>query len=310
MNPDTTFAVFGDIHGRIALMLYLCQLWQEQTGRALDGVLQCGDMGAFPDHSRLDRATKRHAQRDPDELAYKAFVNDTSEARRWLGVEGPRVLWCRGNHEDFEHLALFAQPAPVDRYGRLWYLPDGSTSELAGVRVGGFGGIAASDERGFSDHRTAFADEPPQILLTHAGPRSDAFGVGSELLSELCRRIRPEVHLFGHHHRVFGPDPGPGGSMLVGLEHLDWTRDSGLKRGCWGILSRAAGAWSFEFMDAATKPWVRRVRFHNWRAQARYSVASSMRGSTQPSSSSPQSSTGSGSGSGGGGGGMGPSDTA
>ena len=266
MNETSTFAVFGDIHGRIALMLYLCRRWQAETGETLDGVLQCGDMGAFPDHSRLDRATKRHAKRDPDELAYRAFVNDTSEARKWLTDDGPRVLWCRGNHEDFEHLAEFDEPGPVDFYNRLWFLPDGTCTTLAGVRVGGFGGIQADDDRGFANPAHCFRGDSPQVLLTHAGPMTSAFPIGAETVTKLCRRIRPEVHLFGHHHRVFGPDPGPGDSMLIGLEHLDWKRDTRLKDGCWGILRRGREGWDFTWAD--TFAWNRQVRFHNWRYQA------------------------------------------
>ena len=57
-------AVFGDIHGRVRLMYELALSWQERTGRRLDGILQVGDFGAFPDPQRLDEATRKHARAD------------------------------------------------------------------------------------------------------------------------------------------------------------------------------------------------------------------------------------------------------
>jgi hypothetical protein len=84
----------------------------------------------------------------------------------------------------------------------------------------------------------SFLDGAVDVLLTHAGPLTWETSWGSEMLSDLGERLRPRVHLFGHHHEVVGPQEGPGGSLLVGLDHLEFHRGA-LREGCWGILELA-----------------------------------------------------------------------
>jgi hypothetical protein len=83
------FAVFGDVHGRIALMMTIARLWEHHGARRLSGVLQVGDMGAFPDHTRLDEATARMARDDADELGFASFCTPTDEGERYLGDGAP-----------------------------------------------------------------------------------------------------------------------------------------------------------------------------------------------------------------------------
>jgi len=84
------FAVFGDIHGRIALMITMARLWEQQTGQRLAGILQVGDMGAFPDTARLDDATARMARDDDDELGFAKYCVETEEGALYLG--GPDYI--------------------------------------------------------------------------------------------------------------------------------------------------------------------------------------------------------------------------
>ena len=63
-------ALFADIHGKFLLPFKLAHHYQQTTGRSIDLIVQCGDMGAFPDKSRMDKATLRHAARDRDELGF------------------------------------------------------------------------------------------------------------------------------------------------------------------------------------------------------------------------------------------------
>lgn len=73
-------AIFADIHGKFLLPFKLVHHYQTLTGEKIDGILQCGDMGAFPDKNRMDKATLRHAQRDRDELGfYDDFVTPKPE---------------------------------------------------------------------------------------------------------------------------------------------------------------------------------------------------------------------------------------
>jgi len=251
-----TFAVFGDVHGRISLMLILARRWEEDTGRSLDAVLQVGDMGAFPDINRLDRATVRHAAKDTDELGFSEYVRGCAEGAALLANDGWPVVWMRGNHEDFEYLDQFRSPTAVDPWGRLIYVPDGTETTVAGLRIGAIGGKGRpSVDRGRgksarkayrkSQHRddpswlseriagNAYSDGL-DILLTHAGP-AEVLRFGSPHLAAAARRIRPRIHLFGHHHIQHGPASGPGGATVIGLDHLEFIGHR-IQNGCWGIL--------------------------------------------------------------------------
>lgn len=285
-----TFAVFGDIHGRVLLMLQLVERWQAETGGRVDAILQVGDFGAFPDVGRLDRATSRHAARDPDELGFSAMLAGASAIERILvGTAAPPVLFIRGNHEDFDWLAGFSRPAAVDPWGRVTFLPDGQIADLevqdapAPLRVAGFGGIhpiveeqgrgpkareawrqaarrAAADPRRFTadDVEKAFQRcGPVEVLLTHAGPRGEHLPEGSLLLGALAGRLRPRAHFFGHHHRAVAPRVVGGATLTAGLDHLEHDRSGQLRHGCWGVLRIEAAGLDFEYADRARLPWLR-----------------------------------------------------
>lgn len=292
-----TFAVFGDVHGRITLMLVMARRWEVESGRTLDGILQVGDMGAFPDPGRLDRATARHAQHDRDELGFSEYLQGCEEGAALLGGPGWPVIWMRGNHEDFDYLARFREAQPVDPWGRLVFVPDGQSTTVAGITVGAMGGRpsrASEVERGRGEAararfrkaknappdpcdiprrvaQTAFAEGGLDVLLSHAGP-SEALAGGSDLLDGLARRVRPQVHLFGHHHVTIGPVPGPGGAVVVGLDHLEFVSGQGgrLQSGCWGILdvfprsSPEGGAVTWTWGDRFR--WVSQLNRSDYRA--------------------------------------------
>ena len=222
-------------------------------------------MGAFPDTGRLDRATAKHALHDSDELGFSEYLQGCAEGAALLGQPGWPVLWMRGNHEDFDYLEQFRRPEAVDPWGRLVFIPDGQQTTVAGITVGAMGGkgpaaVARGRGREARDRyrkiqkappdprdivprlaQTAFADGGVDVLLTHAGPAAAVSG-GCDLLDALSERIRPRVHLFGHHHISLGPERGPGDTLLVGLDHLEFVGGQGrLQRGCWGILELEAG---------------------------------------------------------------------
>src|SRR5262249_45289764 len=58
MRP-ATYLVFGDLHGRILPAFRLAQAWAREHGAALDGLLQVGDLGYYPDEGRFDKATRK-----------------------------------------------------------------------------------------------------------------------------------------------------------------------------------------------------------------------------------------------------------
>lgn len=293
------YAVFGDIHGRVALMYTLARQWEEQTGHRLSGILQVGDMGAYPDPTRVDKATRRHAERDSDELDFHNYCHRSRSGQRFLGhPQAPQTLFIRGNHEDFDYLGSFSSPTTIDPWDRMTYIPDGHIvdfqpewdDEAPILRVAGFGGVHPKNATRGRGHRqrqayrkakaqyasnpkyfclehaeTAFSGESVDVLMTHAGPYSNTLPRGSEALEALATRIRPRFHFFGHHHAVVGPTQGPGDSWLIGLDHLDFDSSGTLADSAWGILYLEPGAFDFQFATHKTFPWLHNIRRKTYR---------------------------------------------
>jgi predicted phosphodiesterase len=296
-NRQLNFAVFGDIHGRIALMYTLAILWQQESGIKLDGLLQVGDMGAFPDLSKLDEATKKHAQKDTDELGFQDFYIATPESKFYLEhPQAPTTYFVRGNHEDFEYLGHFTKPSPIDPWGKILFIPDERSvcvgEEDRVVKIGAFGGIASRQERaargksGRDKYRKAqkISNSEPRffsknaierispnlqqldILMTHAGPQSVDLPTGSIFLEQLIEHLQPRVHLFGHHHRVIYHENEERNFIYVGLEHLEFDRYGKLKDGSWGILAITPDSADFEFVSPDIFPVLNRLDRHNYRS--------------------------------------------
>jgi hypothetical protein len=193
------YLIFGDLHGRILPTFCLARRWEQQHDIRLDGLLQVGDLGYFPDLTRLDEATARHAADDPLELGTCLVVQPNREADEvFQGDDGPPPpLWfTAGNHEDFDALAEREQDGgrrsasfAVDAYGFVRCIRDGHVVTLPGpVQVGAVWGIddeapnarRRTPERGRSRGRslTSLAGTGFDVLLSHDGPR-DAVLAGS-----------------------------------------------------------------------------------------------------------------------------------
>ena len=103
--PMIRLALFADIHGKFLLPFKLAHHYQQTTGKSIDLIVQCGDMGAFPDKSRMDKVTLRHAARDRDELGFiDDFVHAKPPIAQFLDRLNLNMLCVRGNHEDHEFL--------------------------------------------------------------------------------------------------------------------------------------------------------------------------------------------------------------
>src|SRR6059058_4798788 len=97
-----TYLVFGDLHGRVLPAFKLAQAWSREHGVALDGLLQVGDLGYFPDPGRFDKATKRHAERDALEDGVRLVAQASEEADNVFSEEPSLgAMWrrrCRPPH--------------------------------------------------------------------------------------------------------------------------------------------------------------------------------------------------------------------
>lgn len=91
-------------------MLRLCKRWEAEHGVPIDFVLQVGDFGVWPEPWLVvDEATRRFAEKDPDEISFPEYSEATEESVAFFADDGARrfsaqVFFVKGNHEDFEYL--------------------------------------------------------------------------------------------------------------------------------------------------------------------------------------------------------------
>ncbi len=278
--PDATYLVFGDLHGRILPAFRLALAWEREHGERLDGLLQVGDLGYFPDASRLDKATKRHAERDPLELGAQLIAAPSKEADEiFSGPDSPPGLWfTAGNHEDYDALnAADRGPGssdddfPVDAYGRVRCVKDGHVVSLSGgLRVAAIWGIEPHSGKTAPvriRERSAWALSLSRfdVLLTHDAPRDLVYpDSGSEAISLCIEEAKPSFAFFGHYHpgdRLVTAQRGP--TQIYHLHGLEFRGPGGTaEAGSVGVLRWGAGGGRFDYLDAA---WLRTVTRHNWR---------------------------------------------
>jgi hypothetical protein len=289
-------AVLGDVHGHLSLAYTVLRRLERETRRTLDLILQVGDMGAFPAPYRLDKATKRFAEHDPDELGFARYQEGDAEAAAFLAPDASparRVaadtVFIRGNHEDFAYLAGVAAagkpPVYVDLHDRIAYLPNGTSFTFArrglSLRVAALGGVSDFGAHGhdpdgelFTAHEVrrvrAMAGEV-DVLLTHepAAGSGAALGAkraehGARDVAELLREVRPRYHFCGHWHEDGAALDAPAGVRSYQLNAVNFLRASRLNRGCMGVLTwRSPDDHAWEWVEG---PWLAAYTRHTWRA--------------------------------------------
>ena len=281
-------AVLADVHGRIQLAFKVVNRYQQETGEHIDLILQCGDVGIFPDTSKLDKATIRHAEDDPTELGFpEHFVERNADVEEVLSQLTCNMLCVRGNHEDHEFLdrleAESEGPAfSVDCYERIWVMKTGvpheasyndSTLRILGIgRVGPPVGetdlkkpkyIQPYEQRRLSNLPDAQVD----VLVTHDARRDFIRpGVGMAEISETLDRCAPAYHFFGHTGKSFQRGKDQNGitvcSKLSDFEWEEGDRGQRLKTGCLGVLRwRSRDDHEFEVITAS---WLNEYTSHTW----------------------------------------------
>lgn len=277
---DHFYLVFGDLHGRILSAFRLAAAWARDHDCRIDGILQVGDLGYFPDVSRLDKATRRHAADDPLELGALWVAEPSQEADRVFAEElTPEALWfTAGNHEDyaFLHSVAHGDVFAVDAYQRIRCIRDGHVALLPGcVRVGALWGIdgqAPVRRRHAPSHCLIQADSAARlscstfdVLLTHDSPLDAIIpNAGSQKILDVIQAARPAFAFFGHHkghgHQIEGDFDATRVYHLAGME----LRQSGhhAEEGSVGVLRWDGTSGSFAYVDPA---WLRSFTRHNWR---------------------------------------------
>jgi Icc-related predicted phosphoesterase len=279
-------ALFSDVHGRILLALKLCRRWEQETGEQIDLILQAGDLGAFPNMDRLDKASRRHAEKDPTELGFiEYFVEPCPMAEEVLADLQADLVFVRGNHEDHDFLDQQEERVseeesifPVDCYHRVFCLKGGTvyTYEKEGkiLRVLGIGRVGDTniEPKNIQPHEEERAlSHPPDscdILLTHDTARDFVTaGMGSQLIWLLVHELHPTYHFFGHIGQAVAAQQYPHCStMAAKLENLRWMpreQATRLQDGAMGILRwEGPGRHAFEVVEA---PWWRDYTIHSWK---------------------------------------------
>jgi hypothetical protein len=275
------FLVFGDLHGRVLPAFRLATVWSREHEMTVTGILQVGDLGYFPDPSRLDKATRRQAEDDPLELGSQLVAEPSTEADAVFSETGvPQGLWfTAGNHEDFDALEAAAQGTGdcfvVDAYDRLLCIRDGRVAQLpGGCRAGALWGIDDRSPRARprtpararirERSATRLSCTAFDVLLAHDGPRDAILPeAGSEFVTHVIRSAQPAFAFFGHYkgrgHAIAGDFGKTQVFHLCGFELRQ--RGGCPEPGSVGVLRWRDGACDFAYVEEA---WLRTFTRHNW----------------------------------------------
>ncbi len=276
-------AILGDLHGHYTLAFILLKRWERETGKKLDAVLQVGDMGIFPfPDVCLDDATRRFAERDPNEISFQDYFHGTGDAEFLFAGKNPLfdkpLYFIRGNHEDFAFLAVTENPTGivgVDYYRQLFYLADGAMTEIetsAGViRVGGLGGLEQRGEKqepwqfANNAYRRALALSNIDVLLTHEPPSDE--GRGSEKIRSLIEQVQPTYHFCGHIHEHGRALSVSGRTQSYLLNEVNFRGQRQLYPHGIGVLEwNGSNDHSFSFFGES---WIQEYTWENYKEKLR-----------------------------------------
>lgn len=279
-------AIFSDIHGKLLLPFKLVDLYQRETAEKIDLILQCGDIGAFPDLKKLDKATLKHAKRDRDELGFHDdFTNEKKDIKDFLEKLDIPMICVRGNHEDHEFLdGLEAEHAgasrfPIDVYEKVWVCKTGWAQTFendAGdsLRFVGIGRIGDRKNRPaprfIQDYERAEikrlikADESFDFLISHDTSASSQRGYGMVEIRQTLDNLLFHYHFYGHTGAPYHLQLDDNGiTQSCKIKELEFGRDGVLPLGCMVVLQRLDEA---EFtLEVVSEKITNRFTKHGWR---------------------------------------------
>lgn len=282
-------AIFGDAHGKILLAFKLCARWQQETGQKIEAILQAGDLGVFPDYSRLDDATIRYAQKDPDELGFMTyFMQHDPQVAAILAQTTCPMLFVRGNHEDHDWLDQLEEQSddvlfPIDAYQRIYCLKSGLPYTISAAKqaltILGIGRVGTSTGRGDPNQgqfiqpheRKRLQQLTPaslsiDLLLTHDSARDFVTeGYGMSEIRQTLNRFRPLYHFYGHTGKPANQRLDTNGStQSCQLSDLGWQLgNGGIVRTNAMALLRWQGPNDHAF-EIVNEPWMREYSMYNW----------------------------------------------
>lgn len=278
-------AIFADVHGKLLLPFKLVDRYQQQTGQTIDFILQCGDMGAYPDINRLDKATVKHARHNRDELGFHDdFVQENKNIRRLLDRLNIDMICVRGNHEDHDFLDRLEQAStmlprfPIDVYKRVFVCRSGIKQELRKdeevVQLAGIGRIG--DAKGRTDPR--FIQEYEQrevrkllrstgyidVLITHDKDDSSQRGYGMKAIRDVLDNVPVRYHFYGHTGEPFRQETDINGiTQSVKVSELEFGPSGILPEGCMLILDHCPDGDSL--LEVVSQRFTNQLTQYNWK---------------------------------------------
>ncbi|WP_159473720.1 metallophosphoesterase [Chryseobacterium sp. 18068] len=278
-------AIFSDIHGKILLPFKLVDLYQRETGRKIDFILQCGDIGAYPNIENLDKATIKHAQYDRDELGFHDdFTKANKEIKAFLDALNINMICVRGNHEDHDFLDSLEKENsqnslfPIDIYNRVFVCKSGCKQTLEKENeVLNFVGIGRiGDRKGRTEKRFIQNYERKEIkkllktkdtfdvLITHDKDDSQS-GYGMAEIREVLDNVIFHYHFYGHTGEPFKQETDFNGiTQSIKIKELEFNEGGILEKGCMIILTKENGELSIEIVD---QKMTNKMTKFNWKSQ-------------------------------------------
>lgn len=264
-------ALFSDIHGKILLPFKLVDLYQKETGFKIDFILQCGDIGAYPDIENLDKATIKHAQYDRDELGFHDhFTRENPEIRTFLDELDIDMICVRWNHEDHDFLDALenqhpsAHLFPIDIYKRVFVCKSGLEQKLETeqetlnfVGIGRIGDRKGRSEKRFIQdyerkaiRRLLKTKDTFDILITHDKDDSSQRGYGMAEIREVLDHVIFHYHFYGHTGEHYKEETDFNGiTRSVKIKELEFNESGILEKGCMIILTKEKGELDIEIVD-------------------------------------------------------------
>jgi len=277
-------ALFADLHGRILLAWKLVERYQRETGQTIDLILQCGDMGIFPDLDKLDRATLKYAQEDRSELGFHDdFLTPDPSIQQLLDGLSCNMLCVRGNHEDHNFLDGLEQAHrgsayPVDCYQRIFMLKTGHPflfqKEEVALSVLGIGRIGDRKGRTHGPYIQPYEQAQLQqliykqplidVLLTHdSALHFSDYGYGMQEIRDILNALSPQHHFYGHTGKPFSRTIDANGhSISWKIKELEYKQNQLLEEGCMLILTKDENGIEVEAVEA---DWLKEYTQSSWR---------------------------------------------
>ncbi len=224
-------ALFADIHGKILLPFKLVDLYQKETGEKIDYILQCGDIGCFPDIKKLDKATIRHAKKDRDELGfYDDFTKEIPQIKSFLNKLDINMICVRGNHEDHDYLDELEEKCET-----LFFIGVGRIGDRKNRTNKTF--IQEYEKRILK--KLLKTKDSFDVLLSHDKASESQRGYGMKELRQLLDNVIFSYHFYGHTGEDYSQKLDDNTlSQSVKIKECEWSESGILDYGSMLILEK------------------------------------------------------------------------